>query len=326
MGKPDLSRVPPTRDGVGPSCVGLPAGDWDTVFDFLVQRFPAQSAEIWHTRMAQGLVLDEEGHAVGPSQPYRGHRRIYYYRDCAVETPIPFQAQILYRDAHLLVVDKPHFLPVAPSGRYLQETVLVRLKRALGLDDISPIHRIDRDTAGLVMFSLQPGSRDAYHALFRNRQVDKTYEAIAPWRSDLGLPLTRSSRIVEGTHFLQQCEAPGKANATTHVAILRTLGTLAHYRLRPVTGHQHQLRVHMAALGIPIVGDGIYPVLTPQRQTDDALPLQLLARAIRFTDPVNGQPRSFESQRTLALAPPASMHVGQAADHADHADQRDSDQ
>jgi len=325
MRKPDTSRVPPTRDGVGPSCVGLPAGDWATVFDFLVQRFPAQSGEVWQTRMTQGLVLDEQGLAVGPAQPYRSHCRIYYYRDCAVEVPIPFQADILYRDAHLLVVDKPHFLPVAPSGRYVQETVLVRLKRELGLDGISPIHRIDRDTAGLVMFSLQPGSRDAYHGLFRMRQVDKTYEAIAPWRSDLGLPLTRSSRIVEGTHFLQHCEGPGEANATTHVDMLHRLGALAHYRLRPVTGHQHQLRVHMAALGIPIVGDGIYPVLTPQRETRDALPLQLLARAIGFTDPVSGQPRNFESRRTLALATAsaASMHVGQAADDAD---QRDSNQ
>lgn len=296
------NRTPPTRNGVGPSCVGLPDGHWDTVLDFLVQRFPAQSRAVWHARMAQGLVLDNQGEPVGPRQPYLGHSRIFYYRDCEVETPIPFEATVLYRDDHLLVVDKPHFLPVTPSGRYLQETVLVRLKRELGLDDIAPIHRIDRDTAGLVMFSLQPGSRDAYHALFRTRQVEKTYEAVAPWRAELNLPLTRQSRITQGTHFLQQCEAPGEPNTTSHVALLCRMGPLALYELRPVTGHRHQLRVHMAALGIPIVGDGIYPVLTPQGATVTDTPLQLLARAIRFTDPLTGRVRELRSQRSLALA------------------------
>ncbi|MEP6969260.1 MAG: pseudouridine synthase [Betaproteobacteria bacterium] len=323
MSRTEAAVVPPTRDGVGPSCVGLPAGNWDTVFDFLVQRFPAQSAATWRARMAQGLVLDEQGRAVGPAQAYRGHQRIYYYRDCPQETPISFQARVLYRDDDLLVVDKPHFLPVVPSGRYLQETVLVRLKREFGLDDITAVHRIDRDTAGLVMFSLRPASRDVYHALFRNRQIEKTYEAVAPWRDDLRLPLSHSSRLVQGSHFLQQCEAAGESNAITHVELLRRLGTLAHYRLRPVTGHRHQLRVHMAALGLPIVGDGIYPILTPEGETVTGPPLQLLARAIRFTDPLSGQPRAFESQRTLALADTHSVHVGQAADHAD---QRDSTQ
>ena len=311
------NRTPPNRNGVGPSCVGLPGGHWDTVLDFLVQRFPAQPRAVWHARMEQGLVLDGQGEPVGPKQPYLGHSRIFYYRDCEVETPIPFEATVLYRDDHLLVVDKPHFLPVAPSGRYLQETVLVRLKRALGLDDIVPIHRIDRDTAGLVMFSLQPRSRDAYHALFRTRQVEKTYEAVAPWRADLALPLTRQSRITQGTHFLQQCEAPGEPNTTTHVALLGRMGPLALYQLRPVTGHQHQLRVHMAALGIPIVGDGIYPVLTPESTTIPDRPLQLLARAIRFIDPLTRQVRELRSQRSLALAATASKHVDQDTHAAD---------
>lgn len=311
------THTPPTRNGVGPSCVGLPGGHWGTVLDFLVQRFPAQSRAIWQARMDQGLVLDEQGEPLGPQQPYLSHSRIFYYRDCEVETPIPFEATVLYRDDHLLVVDKPHFLPVTPSGRYLQETVLVRLKRELGLDDIVPIHRIDRDTAGLVMFSLQPGSRDAYHALFRTRQVEKTYEAVAPWRADLTLPVLRQSRITEGTHFLQQCEAPGEPNTTSHVTLMRRMGALALYLLRPQTGHRHQLRVHMAALGIPIVGDGIYPVLTPQGAPVTDRPLQLLARALRFTDPLTRQVREFHSQRSLALAASGSMHVDQAAHATD---------
>ncbi len=320
MHKPETAPNRPVRDGVGASCVGVPAGDWPTVLDFLVQRFPAQSAAIWRERMEQGLVLDETGQPVGPQQACNRQRRIYYYRDCPAEEPIPFEAQILFRDAHLLVVDKPHFLPVIPSGRYLQETVLVRLKRALGLDDIAPIHRIDRDTAGLVMFSLQPASRDAYHALFRSRQVEKTYEAVAPLRSDLDLPLTRRSRIVQATHFLQQHEVPGEPNTTTHVALLDTMGALGHYQLQPVTGHRHQLRVHMAALGVPIVGDGVYPELTPQGPAFHDRPLQLLARAIRFRDPLNGQMRKFTSRRQLALAPKTSVQVRQAADQRDQAD------
>lgn len=300
---PRGATVPPTVDGVGPSCVGLPAGSWETVTDFLVQRFPAQSRALWLQRMQQGKVVDEFGGPVTAQRPYQGHMRVYYYRDCADEARIPFDAVILYRDEHLLVVDKPHFLPVVPSGRYLQETVLVRLKRELGLDALVPIHRIDRDTAGLVMFSLQPHTRDAYQGLFRERRVEKTYEAVAGWRADLELPLTRRSRIAQGAHFLLQHETQGEPNATTHVELLRAMGTRAHYRLRPVTGYRHQLRVHMAALGLPIVGDGLYPHLTPQGACDLSQPLQLLARAIDFIDPLDGRRRHFESRRRLALAP-----------------------
>ncbi len=297
--------APPTIDGVGPSRVGLPAGDWATMLDFLDQRFPAQSRAVWAQRMSEGKVLDDTGQAITKHAPYRGHTRLFYYRDCTTDAATTAaDAPILYQDEHLLVVDKPHGMAVVPSGRYLQQTLLVRLKRALNNDALVPIHRIDRDTAGLVMFSLQPHTRDAYHALFRARQVHKTYEAVAPWRADLPLPLTRFSRIGPGSHFLQQCELPGEANATTRVELVRNMGLLALYRLHPVSGYRHQLRVHMTALGIPIVGDGIYPDLTPQGSGDPARPLQLLARAIRFIDPVDGSARHFTSRRTLALALP----------------------
>nr|MDP2192454.1 pseudouridine synthase [Rhodoferax sp.] len=294
--------VPPARNGVGPSCIGLPAGSWPTILDFLVQRFPAIARAVWQQRMAQGDVVDEHGVPVTSGRPYQSHLRVYYYRTVADEPKIPFIEVILFQDEQLIVVDKPHFLPVVPSGRYLAETVLVRLKHKLGIDTLVPIHRIDRDTAGLVMFSVQPDTRARYHALFSQRTVQKTYEAIAPWRDDLALPLIRESRIVEAGHFMLQHEVSGPSNAITHLDVLEVRGALARYRLRPVTGQRHQLRVHMAALGLPILGDGLYPTLTPEGQIDYERPLQLLAKSIEFVDPVTGEQRHFESSRRLMLA------------------------
>jgi tRNA pseudouridine32 synthase / 23S rRNA pseudouridine746 synthase len=304
--------VLPVKNGVGPSVVGLPKNEspngqtqWITITDFLVDRFPAIPRTTWLQRMADGDVEDEFGVAVTPERPYQGHIRVYYYRDLEVEECIPFDEVILHQDDHLIVVDKPHFLPVTPSGKYLQETVLVRLKRKLGLDDLVPIHRIDRDTAGLVLFSVQPATRDAYQALFRDRAVHKTYEAIAPYRPDLVFPLTRHSRIAEDTSegrgFMAQTEVAGTANALTHIEVLEVKGQFARYQLKPVTGKRHQLRVHMHALGLPIVGDGIYPVLTPEGQIDYDNPLQLLAKSIEWVDPMTGEVRRFESKRTLNL-------------------------
>ena len=291
--------VPPARDGVGPSSVVLPPGVWPTVLAFLTEHFASVPQDVWLARMEQGKVVDEFGILVTPERPFQSRLRLYYYRDVPHEPRIPFDEVILYQDAHLIVVDKPHFLPVMPSGGYLQETVLVRLKRRLGIDTLVPIHRIDRDTAGLVMFSVQPASRGAYAALFRERDISKTYEAVAPWRDDLVFPLTRESRIQEAGHFMLQHEVQGEPNAVTHMEVLEVCGALAHYRLRPVTGQRHQLRVHMAALGLPILGDGLYPTLTPEGQLDYAHPLQLLAKSVAFVDPVSGQARRFESERSL---------------------------
>ena len=191
------------KAGVGPSCVGLPAGPWRTITDFLVEHFPAISRETWLARMASGHVVDEFGGLVTPERSYPGHLRVYYYRDVPGETLIPFTETVLFQDEHLVVADKPHFLPVTPSGNYLQETLLVRLKNRLDIDTLVPIHRIDRETAGLVMFSVQPAERDAYGSLFRQHEVKKHYEAIAPWRPDISFPLTCRSRIVQDEPFFQ---------------------------------------------------------------------------------------------------------------------------
>ena len=289
----------PTRNGVGPSCVGLPAGAWQTITDFLVERFPAINRNVWLQRMAENLVVDEFGVLVTAERPYPSHMRIYYDRAVEEEERIPFDEVILYQDEHLIVADKPHFLPVTPSGHFLQETLLVRLKNRLGIDTLIPIHRIDRETAGLVLFSMQPTERNAYQALFRDRTVTKHYEAMAPWRDDLTFPLTRKSRIVEGVPFFRQREIAGETNSETHIDVLATNGSLARYALSPVTGKKHQLRVHMNALGLPILNDRMYPPVAVTPDDDYALPLQLVAKSIAFDDPVTGQKRYFQSQRVL---------------------------
>ena len=301
MSQPLLHGGLPTRLGVGPSCVGLPAGDWTTFTDFLVQRFPAIARQTWLKRMGAGLVVDEFGGLVTAERPYRGHMRLYYYRALEAEPRIPFEAVVLHHDGHLVVADKPHFLPVTPSGHYLQETLLVRLKNLLGIDNLIPIHRIDRETAGLVLFSVKPEERAAYQALFRRHEVSKHYEAIAPWRAGLQFPLTRKSRIVEDEPFFRQREIPGEPNSETAIEVLEVKGGLARYALSPVTGKKHQLRVHMNALGVPICNDRMYPPVEVTPDDDYDRPLQLLAKSIAFVDPLTGQARRFESRLSLSL-------------------------
>jgi tRNA pseudouridine32 synthase/23S rRNA pseudouridine746 synthase len=280
-----------------------PEGAWSTVLEFLIDRFPFIDAAQWQQRMLAGDVIDEHGQLLAPPSTYVPKLHVYYFRALKAEPKIPFEAQVLWQDDHLLVVDKPHFLPVMPSGKYLQETVLVRLKLHLGLDDLTPIHRIDRDTAGLVLFSVNRSTRDAYHALFRDRAVSKTYECVAPSSTTLKWPVHRESRMVVAEHFMQMTEVvvsvDAPVNAITDITVLQTQGTWSLYQLQPLTGQRHQLRLHMAALGLPIRYDGMYPTLTPEGASDTTKPLQLLAKQIAFTDPLSGEYRTFNSQRCL---------------------------
>ncbi len=303
-GRRATSGVPlPTKDGVGPSCVALTPGPWTTISAFLIERFPAVSAATWQARMQQSELVDEHGVAVTPDRPYRSGLRLYYYRSIADEPRLPFDEVVLFQDDLLVVADKPHFLPVTPGGKHLQETLLVRLKRRLGIDTLAPLHRLDRETAGVVVFAVQPDTRGAYQALFAQREVTKHYEAIAPWRTELTFPLTHRSRLVQDDHFLRMREVTGEPNAETLIEVLAVQGDLARYRLTPLTGRTHQLRVHCAELGLPIVGDRMYPTLMPADTDDPEQPLQLLARSIAFVDPVSGEPRRFDSGRQLASPP-----------------------
>ena len=290
------------REGVSASVVALPTGPWPLALDFLSERLPRVARGEWLARLQRGDVLDDQGRVLSADAPFRANTRLYYFRQLDAEPVIPFEAQIVYQDDTLLVADKPHFLPVTPGGRYVQQTLLTRLKRATGIATLTPIHRIDRETAGLVLFSIRPADRNAYQSLFRERAVEKVYEAIAPFRQDLTLPLTRRSRMQERADAFMQMEevAGGEPNAETLVTLMERLGESARYELRPRTGQKHQLRVHMSALGMPIYGDRIYPVLQPEEAAPDfSRPLQLLAREIAFVDPLNAERRRFVSGLAL---------------------------
>jgi len=305
VARPPKSPQIPARDGVSASCVALPHGTsaaWPLLLDFLADRLNVVDRAAWHLRLARGEVLDDNGQPLPPDAAFLPGARIHYYRHLDDEPTIPFEEAVLFQDEHLLVADKPHFLPVTPGGRYVQQSLLVRLKRRTGIDTLSPIHRIDRETAGLVLFSVRPQDRNAYQALFRERAVHKVYEAIAPHRPELAFPLTRRSRIDEDSHsFFRMVESTGAHNSETHIERSEVRGTWARYRLSPVTGKRHQLRVHMNALGAPIVGDQFYPTVLrgPDDAEDFAEPLRLLARGIAFDDPINGSLRRFESQRVI---------------------------
>jgi tRNA pseudouridine32 synthase/23S rRNA pseudouridine746 synthase len=319
-------------------CSGL------TLLDFLAQRFAHVPRREWQARFADGLVLGADGLPASPSTPCQPQQRVYYSRRVAAEPRIPVQEQVLYEDEAIVVADKPHFLPVTPSGRYVRETLLYRLRERLHCPTLSPAHRIDRDTAGLVLLTKQPAHRAAYQNLFRDRLVEKTYLALAAPFNVMGqgiaahLPALagldeqarwqllqgagvemRSNLQRKAEHFIQMDCQPGlqspQANAKTHIKIVADQAGLTAlnaensmknwlcYELRPATGQRHQLRAQMNALGVPILGDGIYPVLTPEHlEPHTQMPLQLLARELRFIDPITGQGRHFVSNLQLQQA------------------------
>jgi tRNA pseudouridine32 synthase / 23S rRNA pseudouridine746 synthase len=304
MARPPRNPLIPTRDGVSPSCVAVPTGAWPTVLDFLAERLDKIPRAQWAQRLAQGQVFQENGQTIAAHQPCPQGQRLYYYRSLASEPALPVQASIVFEDDHLLVADKPHFMPVTPTGRYVQQSLLVQLKRQTGCDELTPIHRIDRETAGLVVLSKRPQDRNAYQALFRARQVHKVYHAVASDPGDLQLPRVHRSRMAEDpAQFFRMYEVPGEPNSETRVSVLHIDGNQALYQLEPVTGKRHQLRVHMLSLGRPIEGDQFYPAVLrgPDQDEDFSQPLQLLAHGMAFTDPHTGQARVFESGLRLSL-------------------------
>jgi len=295
------AHVPlPVRDGVAPSYLWITETQAGGMLRFLEQRFGDVGGPSWADRLARGDVVDAEGRRLDADTPVRQGMRIWYYRELEHETTIPFEEEVLFQDAHLLVVDKPHFLPTIPTGRFLRETLLVRLKRRFDLPHLVPIHRLDRETAGVVIFSHNPDKRGVYQSMFQKRTIGKTYEAIAPFIGGRDFPFTYASRMVDGDKFFIMREEAGEPNSSTLVELIERRGDLARYRLHPHTGRKHQLRLHMAALGAPILNDAFYPVALPCKGDDFSSPLQLLARSIAFTDPITGQARRFDSRRALA--------------------------
>ena len=314
------------RNGVSPSTVGIPANTHLSAIEFLAQRFPAIPRTVWLERFDAGLVLNAKAERMAPTDNLAGESHLLYFRHVANEPTLPFKANIIFQDEYLVVADKPHFMPVTPGGQYVQQSLLVQLRQQLNLPELSPIHRIDRETAGLVMFSVRAQDRAAYQALFRLRQVEKTYEAIAgvPESSPLRIefPLTHKSMMVEDAQFFRMRELADDEmqngepfNSETWMDCVERLDgrdsamqtitpstpALARYVLKPITGQRHQLRVHMNALGLPLVGDQFYPVV--KRAADEldyfSSPLQLLAKTIAFNDPLTDTARTFESLRAL---------------------------
>ena len=289
-------------------------GPWTTMRDHLVARLPRVDPGRIDAMLAAGAIVGRHG-PVDPLAPYRAREFLWFHRDLPDEVPVPFAIPVLHRDDEVVVADKPHFLATIPRGRHVVETALVRLRRELDLPDLSPAHRLDRVTAGVLLFVVRRERRGAYQTLFRDRRVHKTYEAVAPYDPALALPRTVRSRIVKERGVILAHEVPGPPNAETLVELLEHDGERARYRLTPLTGRTHQLRLHMRGLGVPILGDRFYG--TPSGEPEDSAlddwtrPLQLLARTLELPDPATGATRRFTSRRTLqAFHDPAGWATG----------------
>ena len=294
----------PVRNGVNATRLRLPSeGPWDTALEYILDRWNHVDPDGIAERFDRGEVVALGGERLTRATPLSEHTFIWYYRELPVEKRLPVELRILHQDENLLVVDKPHFLPTTPGGMYVAESALVRLRVHLDLPDLIPMHRLDRMTAGILMFSTNPATRGAYQLLFENRRIRKEYEAAAPIDPSLELdahPRTVHSRIVKSRDYLLAQEVPGEPNAETRVQLVGEHNGVGRYRLQPHTGKTHQLRLHMAGLGLGILNDPFYPVLQPQQEDDYSIPLQLLARHIEFVDPLSSQPASFTSGLELS--------------------------
>lgn len=301
MGRRRRPAPLPDRDGIPPARVRMPsAGAWTTVAAFLRDR-TGDPAGV-DRRLTAGEVVLDDGTVVEPGTAYLPGGRVWLRRDLPDEPPVPGRIEVLHRDDDVVVVDKPPFLATMPRGRHVAQTVVLRLRGELGLPELSPAHRLDRLTAGVLLLTTHRARRAAYQQLFATGAVRKTYLAVAPVPEG-GVPHEIASRIVKERGVLQAREVPGEPNARTRIELLREQDGLGLYRLHPTTGRTHQLRVHLSSLGAPIVGDPLYPVVRDVAPDDFSEPLQLLSETLAFPDPVTGQERVYRSRRSLALTP-----------------------
>lgn len=300
-----MPRSPlPQRDGLDAAWIRTPReGDWVTLRDHLVERVPRLSPERIDEMFAEGRWCDEQGRPYPIDTPYEPHRFVWFHRDLPAETEVPFPVNVLYRDDHIVVVDKPHFLSAIPRGQHVRQSVVVRLRAALGLPELSPAHRLDRITAGVLLLTTHRRFRAAYQTLFERGEVTKTYRAVAA-ASERNWPITVESHIVKDRGVWQAREVEGaEPNASTTIRLVRSDGTVALFDIEPHTGKTHQIRLHMCRIGLPIINDPLYPTITGWDIDDFSQPLQLLAHRLAFTDPITGEPREFVSQRVLAHEP-----------------------
>lgn len=278
----------PVRDGLGPARLRLHGGP---VAAELLSRFGTATA----AKVAAGEVVTADGAVVGDTTVLPAGAHVFFYRDLPDEVPVPFDLSVLHRDADLVVVDKPHFLATMPRGSHVAETALVRLRRELDLPELSPAHRLDRLTAGVLLFTTRRELRGPYQTLFARGAVRKQYLARSSAEPTVAFPQLVRSRIVKERGCLQAREEPGEPNAET---LVESVG-VGRYRLTPRTGRTHQLRVHLASLGLPIDGDPLYPQVIEVAPDDFSQPLRLLAHRLEFDDPFTGRHRGFVSERDL---------------------------
>ena len=293
--------IPPMINGVSASKVFLQPSTATTVYDYLCTQFPHIQTSEWQSRFQEGLVYDAQGNSLNLNSPFQANSHCFYYRFLAHEVRVPFEHQILFENEHFMVIDKPHFLTMSPTGQYVQETLLVRLKKQTGIEHLTPIHRLDRETAGVVLISKNVASRGLYQQLFATRQVQKTYHAIAGYREELRFPQILRLRVDKGQPFYTMQVLEGEPNSETEITLLEQQDHLAKYELKPHTGKQHQLRVHLNFLGIPILNDPFYPSVAHKADNDFSAPLQLLAKYIQFIDPITQQLMQFSSEQVLTL-------------------------
>ncbi|ANY05131.1 pseudouridine synthase [Pseudonocardia sp. HH130630-07] len=290
----------PARDGLAPARLRTPpTGDGATTMRaHLVARLPHVDPARIDAMLAAGEIVTADG-PLTPDSPFAPSTTLWLHREEPDEATVPFPVRILYADSDIVVADKPHLLATIPRGSHVRQTVLVRLRHELGLPELSPAHRLDRATAGVLLLVCRPELRGAYQTMFADGRVEKVYEAVAPYDAGLALPRTELSRIVKRRGTFGAVTERGEPNAETRIELADRRGDLARYRLFPRTGRTHQLRVHLNGLGVPILGDDVYPELRQRPDVDFSRPLQLLARSLEFDDPVSGVRRRFASDRVL---------------------------
>ena len=286
-----------------PSFITLPniSTPYPSLLDFFDSRFPHVGRDVWLHRLQSGKIRNEQGEIVNENTPYRVNVRLSYFREVTHEHPIPFRESVLFCNDKFLVADKPHFLPVTPGGSYVNECLLHRLKRSTGLEHLVPVHRLDRETAGVVLFTVGEKNRAPYFDLFRHGGIKKSYEAIAtiPDQPERGEWLIES-RIERGEPWVRFRNVEGEINARSHIRLLETRDGLSRFELEPITGKTHQLRLHLGLIGSVIVGDRFYPDFQPPSDPPSYdNPLQLLAKRLAFTDPLTGENFTFESEFKL---------------------------
>ena len=275
-----------------------------TVLEYLIIKFPYIDALIWQQRMARGKVHYHDGSLVTPHSLFQAQQRIYYYREVESEPIIPFKEKIIFQDEHVLVAYKPHFLAVTPGGIYVNECLQNRLRKSTGINTLQALHRLDRVTAGLVLFSINPSTRHHYHNLFQTQKIHKTYQAIANISHNemlIGQKWDIKNRIAQGEPRFRMQVATGTANSHSLIRCVQQSSMQALFELNPITGKTHQLRLHMQTLGWPILNDKYYPQLQPLSKDNYSAPLQLLAKQLQFIDPMTQLLRRFDCGLSLSL-------------------------